>query len=108
MSQRRRDVVIRAGSFVLGVLLLFTAFMRVIYLECAAVASAYEIRKLREDEARLRNANDVLRADIEPLRNVSLLHRQAGESGFVEVPSDAVQRVVIERGPEAEQGDAAD
>lgn len=86
----------RVAAFVVGVLLLFASLMRTIYLESAAVAAAYETRRLRDRVAVTRNENDVLRADIAALRNVSAVEGWAKESGLDPVARDAVQVVRID------------
>lgn len=90
-----RSFGIRVAAFVVGVLLLFTSLMRTIYLESAAVAAAYDTRRLRDRAAVMRNQNDVLRADIAALRNVSVVNTWAKEEGLVEVPRDAVRKVPL-------------
>lgn len=94
-AQHNRTFGIRVAAFVFGVLLLFTSLMRTIYLESAAVAAAYDTRRLRDRAAVMRNQNDVLRADIAALRNVSVVNTWAKEEGLVEVPRDAVRIVPL-------------
>ena len=80
-----------------GVMLVFVSLMRVIYLESAAVAHAYDIRALREQAARLENANHVLQADVATLKTIHRLDDEAKKLNFVEAPLDEVPSVRLGR-----------
>lgn len=59
---------LRAAAVVVGLLVLFTVSARTIWLRCAGTAVAYDLRRLREEEAEVRNHNDVLEVDAANLR----------------------------------------
>ncbi|MEE9391101.1 MAG: hypothetical protein V3W41_01210 [Planctomycetota bacterium] len=75
---------LRIVLFGLGILTLFGVLLRTLYLESAIIANAYEIRKLREEEAWLKNNNGVLRSDIAFRLNQSVLRAKAREMGMEE------------------------
>ena len=75
---------LRITLFGFGILVLFGVLLRTLYLESAVIANAYEIRKLREEEATIKNNNGMLRSDIELRRNHSELRNKAATMGLVE------------------------
>ena len=64
---------LRAAVIVAGLLVLFTVCARTIWMRSAGTAVAYELRRLREEEAELRNHNDVLEVDAARRRTGSAL-----------------------------------
>lgn len=54
----------RAASVVAGLLVLFVVSVRTVWLRCAGTAVSYELRRLLDEEAEVRNHNDALEVDV--------------------------------------------
>lgn len=96
----------KAASVVLSVLLVFATVARAIWLECAAVACAYDVRRLRESEADLRNQNEIMRADIARCLTSRRLSATAQTLGLGDLQDETV--VTVSRPPQTEWIDVGD
>lgn len=91
---RPEKSLLRFVCLAIGIGAVFGVLLATVHLESSALACAYRIRELREHEARLRNANDVLRADVAFRKKHDVLGARVDELELIEdVPA---QRVALQ------------
>jgi hypothetical protein len=73
----------RRAVAVAALLLVFAVTARSVWLKSRALATAYEVRALREAAADFENRNDLLCADVAARSSLSDLERAASDLGLV-------------------------
>ena len=69
----------------MGLLVLFAVCVRTVWLRCAGTAVSYELRRLLDEEAEVRNHNDALEVDVarkKTGRRIAESRNRLGLDGF--------------------------